>query len=129
LLDLPGHNTAYLGRINTQFGRIALAPGVTVPMRTLAKQISGYLPKVRIWLQNLYKDAKALLYLSHTQLRQPSTLTLLDDLQTQANYVLVGQLDPSTGRVAPGVVQIHYSIEQLATFDLKPCVSNLSCSV
>ena len=79
-------------------------------MRTLAKQISGHLPKVRLWLQNVYKDAKALLALRDAQLLQPSTLTLLDDLQTQANYVLVGQLDPSTGQVAPGVVQIHYTI-------------------
>jgi hypothetical protein len=129
LLDLPGHNTAYLGRINTQLYRIVNAPGVKPQLRALARQIAGYLGKVKSWLVNVYKDAKALLALTHAQLLQPEALTLLDDMQIQANSVLVGQLDPSTGQVASGAIQIHYAIQQLATFALEPCTSNPSCSV
>jgi hypothetical protein len=40
---------------------------------------------------------------------------------TQANYAFVGQFDPNTSRVKEGVVQIHYNIQGLATFDVMPC--------
>jgi hypothetical protein len=42
----------------------------------------------------------------------------LDDLTSQATYAYIGQLDPITNSVKPGVLQAHYDVQQLATFDI-----------
>ena len=123
MLDLPGYNTAYLARISRQLQGVTTAPGVAPAMRTHAAQIRSQLLGVKKWLANVYKDAKELVALTDSQLMQPSTLTILNDLETQANFILVGQLDSSSGQVTPGVVQIHYSILQLVTFDIRPFTS------
>ncbi len=125
LLDLPRRNTSYMARISRQLSGISTAPGVSVEMRTLAKQINSQLLIVKGLLEKVYQDAKTLVSLPDSQLLQPSTLTILNDLETQANNIFVGRLDPTTGQVAQGVVQIHYSIQQLATFDIKPFTSIL----
>jgi hypothetical protein len=54
------------------------------------------------------------------QLLAPETTRILDDLFTQANNAFVGQTDPNTDQVKEGVVQIHYSVLGLATFDVQP---------
>jgi len=43
---------------------------------------------------------------------------LLDDLVTQITYAYIGQLDPNTNTITPGVLQAHYNVQQLATFDI-----------
>lgn len=123
MLDLPGYNTAYLARISRQLQGITTAPGVASEMRVRAAQIRGELLGVKKWLANMYKDAKELVALTDSQLMQPSTLIILNDLENQANAILVGQLDSSSGQVTPGVVQIHYNILQLVTFDIRPFTS------
>ena len=47
-----------------------------------------------------------------------------NNLFTQANNAFVGQVDPNTNNVKDGVVQIHYNIQALATFDITPCTMN-----
>jgi hypothetical protein len=43
---------------------------------------------------------------------------LLDDLVAQVTYAYIGQLDPNTDTTTPGVLQAHYAVQQLATFDI-----------
>ncbi len=52
-------------------------------------------------LTQVYQDAKQLVQLAHVQLLQPSALTLLDDLTTQAQYAYTGRPDLSNG-TSPG---------------------------
>jgi hypothetical protein len=51
---------------------------------------------------------------------------LLNDAATLANEAFVGQINPQ-GQVLDGVVQIHYNIQRLATFDVKACTANSPC--
>jgi eukaryotic-like serine/threonine-protein kinase len=40
---------------------------------------------------------------------------MLDNMLTNATYAYIGQLDPKTDQVVPGVLQVHYDVQQLAT--------------
>ena len=52
------------------------------------------------------------------QLLSQSSLSILDDMETAARYAFIGQIDPNTNAVQGGVVEIHYNIQRLATFDI-----------
>jgi hypothetical protein len=52
------------------------------------------------------------------ELAQPAAQNLLEDLVTQATYAYIGQLDPATNQVKPGIVQAHDDIQKLAAFDI-----------
>jgi len=43
---------------------------------------------------------------------------LLDDLVTQVTYAYIGQLDPNTDTITPGVLQAHYDVQLLPTFEI-----------
>ena len=64
--------------------------------------------------------ARQLVNMNADQLAQPTTLTMLDSLLTDATYAYIGQLNPNTNQVAPGVLQVHYDIQRLATFSITP---------
>jgi eukaryotic-like serine/threonine-protein kinase len=105
---------------HTQFhvSQISKATDITPAMHTLTAQIIEAINNTKTWLLNVHKDDLALFNMSPTQLQQPETGTLLDDLVTQATYAYIGQLDPVTNQVHPGILQAHYDIQQLATFTL-----------
>jgi hypothetical protein len=75
---------------------------------------------VQIWLESVRKDAEQLVNMTGAQLLQPSTQIILRDMSTQANYALVGLIDPTTNEVQSGVVQIYDDIQLLAIFDVIP---------
>ena len=106
--------------MNNQLVGLLPLPGVTPTMVKLARQADyALLHYVKTWLGLVHQYAKQLFYMTNTQLQQPSTLYTLDNLQTWANSVLIGRLDPSTDTLQPGVIQIHYSVQRLVTFDVK----------
>jgi len=45
---------------------------------------------------------------------------------TNALYAFIGRPDPSTGQIQEGVVQVHYNIQGLATYDVSPYQSGQS---
>jgi eukaryotic-like serine/threonine-protein kinase len=94
------------------------APDATPRMHTLAQQISVAFTNVEGRLQRVRTDAKQLFYMTPDQLAQPAARAVLDDLVTQATYAYIGQLDPITNTVKPGVLQAHYDVQLLATFDI-----------
>ncbi len=69
-------------------------------------------------LQQVRKDAKLLVAMNNTQLLSNSSLALLDDMETAANSAYIGQIDPNTNTVQGGVVQIHYTLQHLAAYDI-----------
>jgi serine/threonine protein kinase len=112
--DPPGdlaHMILHLSELNK-------APDATTQMHILSQEIVSALGNVTAWLTQVRMDAKQLFNMTPAQLSQPAALTVLDDLVTQATYAFIGQNDPSTNTVKPGVLQIHYDVAKLATFDI-----------
>jgi len=114
----------YVFHIGRHLEEITKSPNVSRDQIALAVEINQAMNNVRFWLQLVHKDALQLINLSDAQLLQQSTRSILDDMATQANFAFTGQIDPSTGQVKPGVVQVHYNIQRLATFNITPCTTN-----
>ena len=114
----------YLRHIGNHLREITISPGVTPAQQALAIRINQDINNVQGWVNAVHADAKTLVQMNNAQLSQPGALHTLDDLFTQANYAFVGQFDPNTSTVKEGVVQIHYNIQRLATFDVTPCTIN-----
>jgi len=88
-------------------------------MRELAVQSrQALVENVQPLLMRVRLDAKQLVNMNDAQLLQPSALSLLDEMVALANYAFVGHPDPSTNEVQPGVVQLFYNIQRLATYDI-----------
>jgi hypothetical protein len=43
---------------------------------------------------------------------------MINDLLTAVTYAYIGQLNPQTNKVTPGIIQVHYDVQQLATLNL-----------
>jgi hypothetical protein len=52
------------------------------------------------------------------QLTTTAARDMMDELVTLVTYAYIGQLDPATNTVKPGVLQAHYEAQKLATFDI-----------
>jgi len=114
----------YLKHIASHLQGITSSPGVTSAQRTLAIRITQAINNVQDWLETVHTDAVKLEKMDNSQLSQPAALSILNDMFTQANSAFVGQFDPNTNTVKEAVVQIHYNIQRLATFDVTPCTIN-----
>ncbi len=104
-------------------GQVAKATDITPEMRQHAQHILEALNNLggkNGWLTDVHNDAVQLFNMSQStvQLRQPAAGAMLDDLVTKATYAYIGKLDPATNIVQPGVTQIHYDVQHLATFTL-----------
>jgi len=125
LETVPEQNPpGYVFHIGRHLEEITKSPNVTKDQIALAVEINQATNNVQFWLQQVHKDALQLINLSNAQLLLPSSRSILDDMKTQASFAFTGQIDPATGKVKPGVVQIHYNIQRLATFDITPCTMN-----
>src|SRR5436305_11626941 len=69
-------------------------------------------------MQQVLTDAKQLCHMTPDQLAKPADRDVLDDLVTKVTYGYIGQLDPITDTLKPGVLQAHYDVLKLATFDI-----------
>ena len=97
------------------------APDATSQMRTLGNQIIAALNNhVKPWLEQVRMYAQQLVKMDRFQLAQPSTLTLLDQMLSYATYAYIGQLDPNSNNVVPGVLEAHYLMQQLASLTITP---------
>jgi hypothetical protein len=112
--DPPGdldHMVLHLSELNR-------APDATPQIHTLSQEIVVALGNAKGRLQQARTDAKQLFNMTPDQLAQPAALAVLNDLVTQATYAYIGQFDPITNTVKPGVLQVHYDVLKLATFDI-----------
>ena len=115
-LDSTSHT--YLREIQDHLTAINQTPGLIANSHKLINEMNTAIHNVTSWLQKVHDDAKQLVNMNSQQLLEPSTLSILDDMQSEAFYAYTGELDPTTNAVLPGVMQIHYDIEHLATFDV-----------
>jgi serine/threonine protein kinase len=112
----------YLAHLPLHVQQALRAPDATSEIKTLAPQILDALNHAQVWFTQVRKDAKALFAMSPAQLSQPAARDIMDDMVTQATYAYIGQLDPATNKVTSGVLQAHYDIQKLATFDITKSV-------
>jgi hypothetical protein len=109
----------FLYMIDDDLNALIQSTTSTPYQRGLATQIDHTVKQVRAWLTNVRKDAQQLEGMSSAQLAQTTTRdTLLDAMSNDALAAFAGQIDPATGNVQKGVIQIHYDIQRLATFDI-----------
>lgn len=94
------------------------APDASLQMHTLSQSIVVATTNAKTWLQKVRADAKQLFNMTPAQLTQPSARALLNDMVTQATFAYIGQLNRATNTVNPGVLQAHYDVQKLATFDI-----------
>jgi len=108
----------YLSQIGTHLNALTQAPGVTPEKRLLAAQIDQDINNMQNWLAQVHKDAKQLINTPLGQYNSPASRSILDDMATNALYAFIGRPDPSTGQVLGGMIQVHYTIQDLATYDI-----------
>jgi len=122
---LPG----YLYHISTKhLSEIAILPQASAQQKALALQINQELNVVNGWFETMRSEVLQLFAMSDAQLLGNSGRVLLDSVATLANTAFVGQIN-SQGQVTPGVVQVHYSIQNLATFDVRACTASDPCKL
>jgi hypothetical protein len=115
LTDVTHNPPGYVDHLVVHLNGVVRAPDATPQMRKLAAQIINDLNNAKTWLKQVRAYAQQLVKMDAAQLAQPSTLTMLDNMLTNATYAYIGQLDPKTDQVVPGVLQVHYDVQQLAT--------------
>ena len=119
--DVQNQNPpGYLSQIGTHLNALTQAPGVTQEKRMLAAQIDQDINNMQNWLEQVHKDAKLLINTPLGQYNSPNSRSILDDMEVNALYAFIGRPDPSTGQVQGGMIQVHYNIHSLATYDISP---------
>ncbi len=104
--------------IGTHLQALVQASGISQESHSLAALIHQDSAHVQAHLQNVRTYAKQLVSMTDTQLLSNSAQSLLNSMETEARYAFIGQIDPGTNTLQGGVVQMHYSIEGLATLNI-----------
>jgi serine/threonine protein kinase len=104
--------------IGIHLAALVQAPGISQQNHLLAARIDEDSNTVQALLQQVRTYARQLVAMNDAQLLSNSALSLLDSMETAARSAYVGQIDPNTDTVQGGVVEIHYTLERLATFDI-----------
>jgi eukaryotic-like serine/threonine-protein kinase len=119
--ELANNPPGYLDHIQLHVKGVVDAPDATQQMRAIGNQIIAALNNhVKPWLEQVRMYAQQLIKMDRFQLAQPSTLTMLDQMLSYATYAYIGQLDPNSNNVVPGVLEAHYLMQQLATLTITP---------
>jgi serine/threonine protein kinase len=118
--DKANNPPGYLDHVPLHLNGVVKAPDATPQMRALATEIIQALNNATKWLVQARMLARQLVLMDAVQLSQPTTLTMLDDLLSATTYAYIGQLNPQTNQVVPGILQVHYDIQRLATLTITP---------
>ena len=116
----------YLYHIGKHLHELSQLPQASTEQRALANRISQEINVVNEWFLTMRAEALQLYHMTDAQLVGSNARSLLDSVATLANTAFVGQINPQ-GQVTPGVVQIHYDIQQMATFDIRACTASNPC--
>ncbi len=114
----------YLAHIDFHLVGYTHSPGVTADQKRLANKIDGMLIAVTALLWKVHDEAEQLAKMSDTALLALQALSLLNDMETNANDAFVGQPDPATGNVQGGVTEIHDELQLLATIEVNTAAGN-----
>jgi len=129
LLPVNGVNQdppAYLTHLAFHLNGLLQANTSNKGLRTQIAAMIVALNNVRFWLMQVRKDSQQLLKMSDSQLHQPTTLSLLNDMIANANFAYVGQPDTTTGEVHQGVSWVHSQMQSLAVIAIAKYSTNRS---
>lgn len=121
LLAVNGPNQdppSYLAHVDKHLNGLLQANTVTPVVRKQANDLISAMNNVEFWLTQVRRDAQQIMKMSDDQLRQPGTLTVLDDMIANANAAYAGQLDPSTNTTRQGIMWVHDHMQALARIDI-----------
>ena len=122
--DPPG----YVYHIGKHLHELTALPASTAAQRALAIQINNALDVVNRWLQTIHDEVLQIYKMTDAQLFGNTGLSLLNSVATLANQVFAGQVNSHAG-VTDGVVQIHFNIQRLATFEIRACTASNPCAL
>ncbi len=122
--DPPG----YLYHIDKHLREIIALPETSTEQRALASQINSAINSLAVWFNEMHREVLQLYHMTTAQLLGSAGRSLLDSVATYANDAFVGQIN-SQAQVTAGVVQIHYEIQRMATFDVRACTATNPCSI
>lgn len=108
----------YLTHVDIHLTGLANSPGHTKEQNTLAIQVDEVINKMNRDLLQVRKDASQVAQMKVPQLRQTSTLTLLNDMANLTTEVKSGWFDAQTGENIGGVLWIESRLQQLATVSI-----------
>ncbi len=120
LIDRVQNQTppAYLEHVDLHLEGLANAPGHTATQQQLALLVDRVTTRMEADLQQVRTDARALVKMNATQLRQAGNLALLDEMARLSLEVTSGWFDPQTGENIGGVLWIMERLQQLATIPI-----------
>jgi hypothetical protein len=127
--DAPGYtysdeaSPGYIYLISIHMEGAIESPQTTPEQRKLAIAINAGIDDVKRLFERMQQGGRQLLAMSNTQLLQPSSLSLLNDLATQAQGAYTGRLDPATGQSNGGALWIYGNLQRLATFQVRPYIA------
>lgn len=116
--ELSTNPPGYLDHFPLHIDGVIKAPDATPRMREISAAILDALSNAKKWLSQARIYARQLALMNNSQLAQAGALTLIDNLVTNVTYAYIGQLDPKTNTVVPGILQVHYDVQQLATLTI-----------
>ena len=127
--DAPGYtysdeaSPGYVYLISIHMEGAIESPQTTPEQRKLAIAINAGIDDVKRLFERMQQGGRQLLAMSNTQLLQTSSLSLLNDLATQAQGAYTGRLDPATGQSNGGALWIYGNLQRLATFEVRPYIA------
>ncbi|TMC16920.1 MAG: hypothetical protein E6J33_08690 [Chloroflexi bacterium] len=116
--DLKNNPPGYLDHVPLHLNGVIKAPDATPEMRKIATNIINALTNAAKWLKEARMLARQLALMNNSELSQPGALTMINNLLADVTDAYIGQLDPKTNSVVPGVLQVHYDVQQLAAFTI-----------
>ena len=108
----------YLQHTDTHLTALADSPGHTDEQKQVAVQAYSVITRMISDLTQVRKDAVQLVKRSNQQLRQPDTLTLLNEMANLTQEVNGGWFDATAHENRGGVIWLRARIQQLATISL-----------
>jgi hypothetical protein len=113
--DPPG----YLQHVNLHLTGLADSPGHTDEQKQVAIQVDSVTTRMINDLTQVRKDAVQLVQRSNEQLRQPDTLTLLNEMAHLTQEANSGWFDATSHANVGGAIWLNARIHQLATISLQ----------
>jgi hypothetical protein len=112
--DPPGYLTHTVQHLNG----LLQTPGATSVTRKLVAEIVTALNNAKYWLTQVRMDAKKIMQMNDAQLRQPSTLTLINNMIDNATHAYGGEIDPTSSQRREAINWVHDHMQFLAAFDI-----------
>ena len=111
--------TGYLYHIGLHLLGLLSFSATSPELRAKIARIMTALDTMNVWLKQLRQDAHQIAAMTDDQLRQQSTLTILNDMATNANYAYVGKEDPNTNTTQEGAEWLYQNTLQLSTVGIQ----------